>query len=53
MVLKGDAEYTLHFNESDVLSDSQRNYATAQLALFETWYAEWNKQFAGAQKHAA
>jgi dihydrodipicolinate synthase/N-acetylneuraminate lyase len=53
MVLKGDAEYTLHFNKSDVLSDSQRNYATAQLALFETWYAEWNKQFADVQKNAA
>ncbi len=26
MVLKGDAEYTLHFNETDALSASQRGY---------------------------
>lgn len=44
MVLKGDAEYTLHFNETDALSDSQRGYVEAQVALFDTWYAEWSKQ---------
>lgn len=43
MVLKGDAEYTLHFMETDALSDSQRGYAAAQLAQFETWYAQWSK----------
>lgn len=44
MVLKGDAEYTLHFMETDVLSDSQRGFIEAQLALFDTWYANWSKQ---------
>jgi 1-pyrroline-4-hydroxy-2-carboxylate deaminase len=43
MVLKGDAEYTLHFNESDVLSDSQRGYVETQFKLFNRWYAEWSK----------
>ena len=41
MTLRGDAEYALHFNESDALSASQKRYAKAQLALFETWYADW------------
>ncbi|CAN7702449.1 dihydrodipicolinate synthase family protein [Neorhizobium sp. LjRoot104] len=43
MVLKGDKEYTLHFNETDSLSESQRRYVETQLNLFETWYAEWKK----------
>ncbi|MFT3972468.1 MAG: dihydrodipicolinate synthase family protein [Amaricoccus sp.] len=43
MVLKGDAEYALHFNETDALSESQRGYAEAQLALFTTWYAGWSQ----------
>lgn len=44
MVLNGDREYTLHFNETDRLSDSQRNYAEQQYNLFRTWYAAWSKQ---------
>lgn len=44
MVLNGDKEYTLHFNETDALSDSQRNYVEAQYNLFKTWYADWTKQ---------
>jgi dihydrodipicolinate synthase/N-acetylneuraminate lyase len=43
MVLKGDAAYTLHFNETDALSDSQKGFAKAQLQLFDTWYADWSK----------
>ncbi|ATN36673.1 dihydrodipicolinate synthase family protein (plasmid) [Rhizobium sp. ACO-34A] len=43
MVLKGDAEYTLHFNETDALTDSQRGYVEAQFKLFNNWYAEWSK----------
>ena len=43
MVLKGYAEYALHFNETDELSASQRGFAEAQLRLFETWYAGWSK----------
>ena len=41
LVLKGEEEYRLHFNESDTLSDSQRGYAEAQFTLFRRWYAEW------------
>jgi 4-hydroxy-tetrahydrodipicolinate synthase len=43
MVVKGDKEYTLNFNESDFLSDSQRGYVEAQLKLFDNWYAQWSK----------
>ncbi len=42
MVLNGDREYALHFNETDVLSDAQRNYVETQYALFRKWYAEWS-----------
>jgi len=41
MVLNGDEEYTLHFNETDVLTDSQRRYAEKQYHLFKDWYANW------------
>ncbi|MCB5409487.1 dihydrodipicolinate synthase family protein [Pseudogemmobacter faecipullorum] len=44
MVLKGNAEYALHFNEDDKLSPSQAGFIEAQLALFDTWYGEWSKQ---------
>ncbi|MEZ5812819.1 MAG: dihydrodipicolinate synthase family protein [Rhizobiaceae bacterium] len=53
MVLKGDAEYTLHFNETDALTDSQRGYVEAQLKLFDAWYAQWSKQPGMAQAFAA
>jgi dihydrodipicolinate synthase/N-acetylneuraminate lyase len=42
MVLNGDAEYTLHFNETDALTDSQRHYAETQYQLFKSWYANWS-----------
>ncbi|MBW5801060.1 dihydrodipicolinate synthase family protein [Halomonas elongata] len=42
MVLNGEREYALHFNESDALSDAQRNYVEAQYALFREWYAQWS-----------
>ncbi|RFC65410.1 dihydrodipicolinate synthase family protein [Fulvimarina endophytica] len=41
MVLNGEEEYRLHFNETDALSDSQRGFAEAQFALFRRWYGEW------------
>ncbi|MGJ7039910.1 4-hydroxy-tetrahydrodipicolinate synthase [Shinella sp. BE166] len=53
MVLKGDAEYTLHFNEDDALSDSQRGYVETQLKLFDTWYAEWSKLPGAVQTYKA
>ena len=43
MVLEGNPEYTLHFNETDALSPSQRHYAETQLRLFKTWYQAWTK----------
>ncbi len=43
MVLEGSPEYELHFNASDSLTEGQKHYARTQLALFNTWYAEWAK----------
>ena len=42
MVLEGSPEYALHFNPSDELSPSQKQYAEAQLKLFRAWYANWS-----------
>ncbi|MCB1445497.1 MAG: dihydrodipicolinate synthase family protein [Rhizobiaceae bacterium] len=39
MVLNGDAEYALHFNETDRLSASQQRHLENQYALFKAWYA--------------
>lgn len=44
LVLNGEAEYGLHFNESDALSPSQQRYAEDQYRLFQTWYADWSQQ---------
>nr|WP_174506330.1 dihydrodipicolinate synthase family protein [Acinetobacter sp. Marseille-Q1620] len=44
MVLNGDKEYQLHFNETDVLSDSQRNYVETQYELFRNWYRNWSSE---------
>lgn len=41
MVLRGDAEYTLHFNETDALTPSQQAWAETQLNQFQDWYANW------------
>ncbi len=46
LVLNGQKEYTLHFNETDVLTDSQRRYTEAQYQLFRDWYAAWSKDLA-------
>jgi 1-pyrroline-4-hydroxy-2-carboxylate deaminase len=53
MVLKGDAEYTLHFNETDALSDSQRGYVEAQFKLFNSWYATWSQLPGAVAKYKA
>ena len=42
LVLNGEPEYMLHFNETDALDDSQRNYLEAQYTLFKSWYANWS-----------
>ncbi|OGB14199.1 MAG: dihydrodipicolinate synthase family protein [Burkholderiales bacterium RIFCSPLOWO2_12_67_14] len=44
MVLQGHRQYALHFNPSDALSESQKNYATLQLHTFKRWYASWKEQ---------
>lgn len=41
LTLRGEAGYERHFNGSDVLSASQRQYARTQLELFDQWYAQW------------
>ena len=44
MVLNGNSAYSLHFNESDALTESQRSYVETQYTLFKTWYAHWALQ---------
>lgn len=44
MVINGDKEYTLHFNETDALSESQRKYVETQYELFRTWYRNWSAE---------
>jgi len=43
MVLNGDQAYSLHFNPTDKLSDSQMSYTKKQYNLFKKWYFNWNK----------
>lgn len=42
MVLNGEEEYRLHFNETDALTDSQRRYLEQQYSLFKAWYTDWS-----------
>lgn len=44
MVLNGEEEYRLHFNETDALTDAQRNYIEAQYGLFRKWFHDWAKR---------
>ena len=53
MVLKGDEEYALHFNESDTLNDSQRGYVESQFKLFNSWYGDWSKLPGAVAKYKA
>ena len=41
LVLNGDEEYRLHFNETDALSDSQRGFVESQYELFKRWWSQW------------
>jgi 4-hydroxy-tetrahydrodipicolinate synthase len=41
MVLEGNPEYERNFNETDVLSSSQRAYVTEQWQLFKQWWKNW------------
>lgn len=42
LVLNGDTEYTLHFNETDELSASQRHFVEQQYAQFNKWWSQWD-----------
>ena len=42
LVLNGDTEYTLHFNETDELSASQRHFVEQQYAQFKAWWTQWD-----------
>ena len=44
LVLNGEEEYRLHFNETDELNAAQRHYCEDQYALFKDWFADWAKQ---------
>ncbi|KIC33166.1 dihydrodipicolinate synthase family protein [Leisingera sp. ANG-M7] len=44
LVLNGEEDYRLHFNETDELSDAQRNYCEQQYTLFRNWFADWSAQ---------
>ena len=41
LVLLGDADYELNFNETDRLSPSQKHFAEVQLKLFQKWWSNW------------
>ncbi len=41
LVLLGDSDYQHHFNETDQLSQSQKNYAESQLKFFQQWWDNW------------
>ena len=44
LVLNGEQEYRLHFNETDALTAAQRTYCEQQYALFRDWFADWSRQ---------
>lgn len=47
LVLNGETEYQLHFNESDQLNVSQKAFIENQYQLFKNWWAAWDgKQYA-------
>jgi dihydrodipicolinate synthase/N-acetylneuraminate lyase len=41
MVLEGNPEYEHHFNATDALSASQREFIHAQWKLFKQWWGSW------------
>ncbi len=44
LVLNGEDEYRLHFNETDELNEEQRRYCETQYHLFKTWFSSWVQQ---------
>lgn len=48
LVLNGETEYELHFNDSDALSASQKHFVESQYALFNQWWSVWpGKDYSG------
>ena len=41
MVLEGHSAYTHHFNPTDALSTSQKEFIRTQWQLFRTWWSQW------------
>lgn len=41
MVLEGHSEYTHHFNPTDALSASQKEFIRTQWQLFRNWWSQW------------
>lgn len=41
MVLEGHSEYSHHFNPTDTLSASQKEFIRTQWQLFRTWWSKW------------
>jgi 4-hydroxy-tetrahydrodipicolinate synthase len=41
MVLEGHEEYSWHFNETDRLSNSQRDFLESQWRQFKEWWNRW------------
>ena len=39
--LQGDSDYSLHFNETDRLSESQRGFVESQFDQFNIWWSQW------------
>jgi 4-hydroxy-tetrahydrodipicolinate synthase len=44
MVLEGQPEYEHHFNPSDALGSSQREFVRAQWTQFKTWWERWERE---------
>ena len=47
LVLLGETAYERHFNATDELSDSQKQFAATQLKMFLDWWANWPGQTFG------
>ncbi|MDX1943941.1 MAG: dihydrodipicolinate synthase family protein [Pirellulaceae bacterium] len=41
LFLLGDRDFELHLHPTDALSPSQREFAQAQLTLFQKWWSRW------------
>ena len=41
LTLLGESEYQHHFNATDQLSPSQKQFATSQLTAFQDWWNNW------------